>query len=149
MIYIAATIVLVALYFVGLFFFTKTLTGVLVVVGFFIALFLPILILMRKRESERRDETDHNQHMLISQCLLDLEEVEERVEASIEEFKGFGWHIKEFDKTGVAADIAEAREIGIDWRSSREYGEQIKYLIIAYRKLQSIRYDLTNIEGVP
>ena len=151
MIYVVATITLVTLYFIGLFFFEKTLFGVLVVVGFFVALLLPIFIYSRTKASERREKADRERITVLRKKLRDLEEVEERLEGSIEGFKQFGWVVKEYDKTdeeGFYADIALAREAGLDAGGlSVEYGKEIGYLIIAYRKLQNIKYGLENMSN--
>ena len=149
MIYLVATITLVTLYFIGLFFFEKTLFGVLVVVGFFVALLLPIFIYSRTKASERREKADRERITVLRKKLRDLEEVEERLEGSIEGFKQFGWVVKEYDKTdeeGFYADIALEREAGLDARGlSGEYGDEVKYLIIAHKKIQNIKYGLQNI----
>lgn len=142
---IGATIAIFAALLIAAIVFHIDIENGLAVVGFVFLVGLPLYIGYRigqKRDKDERMATISELRMRFERCKESLEEIEECLDDSIEEFKKWGWWIKDLEKTderAYYADVALEREVGMYTGGlSAEYGKDVSYLIKIRRMLMYI-----------
>jgi len=142
---IGATIAIFAALLIAAIVFHIDIENGLAVVGFVFLVGLPLYIGYRigqKRDGDERMATISELRMRFERCKESLEEIEECLDDSIEEFKKWGWWIKDLEKTNERAyyaDVALEREVGMYTGGlSAEYGKDVSYLIKIRRMLMYI-----------
>ena len=126
-----ATTIIIALIVIGFIFFREKLLATSAVIVILAAPFLPLYYVYRKNQEERRITVEYEVYKVVSESIENLKEVEELVEGSIEELKGFGWHIKHFEK-GEIEEI-EAKLKSYKNVLQQESWEDAKLLLELYR----------------